>query len=95
VRMNLKNTIALRGWSQIDFAEEVGIHPIRLNRIGNARIEPTPAEREKIAEVLNVDAAWLFRVVTIPNAPALTTPEATLAELSAQIDSANKRIEKL
>jgi transcriptional regulator with XRE-family HTH domain len=85
VRTNLKTAIELTRRSQIDFAKDAGIHPIRLNRIVNGRIEPTPAERERFAELLNVDAAWLFRIVTIPTAAAATSPDPTLTEVAGRI----------
>jgi hypothetical protein len=95
VRTNLKSTVELLAGSQIAFAKAAGIHPIRLNRIVNGWIEPTPTERDRFAELLKVDAAWLFRIVTIPTAPAATTPEATLADVSAKIEGIIEEIKKL
>ena len=66
MRSNLKSTIDIRSGSQCAFAEKTGINSIRLNRIVNGWIDPTPAERSKFAEILQVDAGWLFAIFTIP-----------------------------
>ena len=64
--MNLKTTVELVAGSQLAFAKAAGIHHLRLNRIVNGWIEPTPVERDRFAELLKVDAVWLFQMVTVP-----------------------------
>jgi len=93
VRTNLKMAIEVRAGSQLAFAKAAGIHPVRLNRIVKGWIEPSPAERARFVELLKVDATWLFRIVTLPTAPAATTAETTLTEISAQIDGMIRTIE--
>jgi hypothetical protein len=66
MRANLKAAIDIRFGSQIAFARAVSLHPVRINRLCRGWIEPTPAEREKIAEALTVDADWLFAGFRIP-----------------------------
>ncbi len=75
MRMNLKTAIDVRFGSQIAFARAGGLHPIKINRLCNGWIEPTPTERERIASALNADPAWLFCAVTripAPSAPSMT-----------------------
>lgn len=66
MRANLKAAIDVRFGSQLAFARAVGLHPIRVNRLCRGWIEPTPLEREHIAEVLRADPDWLFAVLIIP-----------------------------
>ena len=85
MRTNLKTTIEVRADSQVAFAKQAGIHPVRLNRIVNGWIAPSPVERDRFAELLNVDAAWLFRIVTIPTGPN-EPEEVSPSALAVQID---------
>jgi hypothetical protein len=70
MRANLKAAIGLRFGSQIAFARAVGLHSIKINRLCNGWVEPTPTERERIAAALNADPAWLFCTVTRIPAPS-------------------------
>ena len=66
MRANLKAAIDVRFGSQLAFARAVGLHAIRVNRLCQGWLEPTPAERERIAESLRADVDWLFAVLFIP-----------------------------
>lgn len=66
MRANLKNAIGVRFGSQLAFARAVGLHSVRVNRLCRGWVEPTPVERERIAEVLGADSDWLFAVLFIP-----------------------------
>jgi hypothetical protein len=66
MRANLKGAIELRFGSQLAFARAVGLHSVRVNRLCRGWVEPTPVERERIAEVLGADSDWLFAVLFIP-----------------------------
>jgi len=57
---NLKIAIAEQFGSQLAFAAAVKIHAVRLNRILNGWLDPTPEERARITALLNAEAAWLF-----------------------------------
>jgi hypothetical protein len=69
MRMNLKAAIDVRFGSQIAFARAVSLHPVKINRLCNGWIEPTPIERVRIAATLKADAEWLFSTVTRIPAP--------------------------
>ena len=73
MRANLKAAIGLRFGSQIAFARAVGLHSIKINRLCNGWVEPTPTERERIASALNADPAWLFCTVTRIPAPSASS----------------------
>jgi hypothetical protein len=66
VKANLVAAIEARFGSQIAFARVVGLHPVRLNRLCRGWLEPTPIERDRIAEALGVDADWLFSAFRLP-----------------------------
>jgi hypothetical protein len=66
VRANLKAAIGVGFGSQLAFARAVGLHSVKVSRLCRGWIEPTPVERERIAEALRADADWLFAVVRIP-----------------------------
>jgi len=74
MRANLKATIEARFGSQIAFAREVHLHPIKINRLCRGWIEPTALERARITEALQTDPDWLFTVLLIP-APKNILPE--------------------
>ncbi len=57
---NLKIAIAEEYGSQLAFAVAAKIHPVRLNKIVNGWIEVMPAERARLAALLDADTAWLF-----------------------------------
>jgi hypothetical protein len=82
MRANLKAAIDVRYGSQLAFARAVGLHSVRVNRLCRGWVEPTPVERERIAEALRADSDWLFAVFLIP-APRLSedspTPVTTAA----------------
>jgi hypothetical protein len=91
VRTNLKSTIEVKFGSQIAFSKPACIHPVRLSKIVRGWIEPTPVERERLTELLKVDAIWLFQIFTIPNATLASEESADatfLSTLAAQIDNA-------
>ena len=69
MRMNLKTAIDVRFGSQIAFARAVGLHPVKINRLCNGWVEPTPVERGRIAAALNADPVWLFSSVARIPAP--------------------------
>jgi hypothetical protein len=85
VRGNLKAAIGVRFGSQIAFARALGLHSVKVSRLCRGWMEPTPIEREHIAEALNADADWLFAVVRIPapkkGAEVTSTFSATYQEL--------------
>jgi len=66
LRANLEAAIKARFGSQIAFARAVGLHSVRVNRLCRGWIEPTPQERERIAETLRADSDWLFAALRIP-----------------------------
>lgn len=66
VRANLKAAIEDRFGSQIAFARETGFNSVKVSRFCRGWIEPTPDERERIADALRADVDWLFAVVRIP-----------------------------
>ena len=72
MRANLKAAIELRFGSQIAVARAVLLHPLKVNRICRGWIEPTQAERARIATALCADEAWLFAVLRIPAPKVLT-----------------------
>jgi hypothetical protein len=75
VRANLKTAIVVRFGNQLAFARAVGLHSVKVSRLCRGWIEPTPVERERIAEVLRADADWLFADVriTAPRKPSIKT----------------------
>jgi len=77
MRMNLKAAIEVRFGSQLAFARAVGLHPVKINRLCGGWIEPTPTERERIADALGADATWLFS--TVMRIPSPTTANASAA----------------
>lgn len=89
MRANLRATVEVRFGTQQAFAKVAEIHPIRLNKIVNAWIDPTPIEREQFSELLGVDVDWLFRVFTIPSADHTATAtgedNGSLREIAAEL----------
>jgi len=65
VRANLKAAIEVRFGSQIAFSREIGLHPVRVNRLCNGWAEPTSDERAKMTKALRADADWLFSAFRI------------------------------
>lgn len=63
MRHNLKAAIRMRFRTQLACARAVGLHPIRLNRLCCGWIDPTDVERERLADALKADSAWLFSTV--------------------------------
>jgi len=76
MRMNLKAAIDLRFGSQLAFARAVGLHAVKINRFCNGWIEPSLAERERIAAALDADPGWLFSTVTRIPAPETSNASA-------------------
>lgn len=87
MRANLEAAIKVRFGSQIAFAREVRLHPIKINRICRGWIEPTPLERARITEALQADADWLFAVLLIPGPknPLAAGPKSVVASSSADL----------
>jgi len=81
MRANLKAAIEIRFGSQIAFARAANLHSVKVSRLCRGWIEPTPLERERIAETLGTDADWLFAVVRIPARTALSA-ERTAASVA-------------
>jgi hypothetical protein len=81
MRANLKAAIDVRFGSQLAFAREVGLHSVRVNRLCCGWVEPTPMERERIAEALRADSDWLFAVLLIP-APRVRDDDSLAPELA-------------
>ena len=64
---NLKVALAARRIRQAELAEAIGISPSMLSEAIHGRAELAPHQRQRIAEVLRADPAWLFeRVIHIP-----------------------------
>lgn len=78
MRANLAAAIDVRFGSQLAFARAVGLHPVRVNRLCRGWVEPTAAERTRIAETLHADVDWVFALLTIP-APKNLVVKATPA----------------
>ena len=68
---NLKTALAARRMHQVDLAQAIGVAPSTLSEFIHGRTELAPRLRERIAEVLRADPAWLFSRVT--HIPALPT----------------------
>jgi hypothetical protein len=66
VKMNLMATIEALLGSRLAFARAVELQPVRLNRRCRGWLEPTCAERDRIADALGADADWLFSAFRIP-----------------------------
>ena len=66
MKMNLVATIEARLGSQLAFARAVELQPVRLNRRCRGWLEPTCAERDRIADALGADTDWLFSALRIP-----------------------------
>jgi hypothetical protein len=81
MRANLKAVIEVRFGSQLAFAQAVGLHPVRVNRICKGWVEPTCGEREKIANLLAADSDWLFAVFRIPARKSAATGEIATQEI--------------
>jgi transcriptional regulator with XRE-family HTH domain len=58
--LNLKVTIAARGFRQIEFARKQDISSDLLSRIVRGWTVPSGALRRQIAKALNADENWLF-----------------------------------
>ena len=58
--LNLKVTIAARGFRQIEFARKQNISSDLLSRIVRGWTVPTGTLRRQIAKALNADEHWLF-----------------------------------
>ena len=57
---NLKLQLWKTGLRQNRLAKSLGMDETMLSKIVNGFREPTPEVREKIARLLQTDAAWLF-----------------------------------
>jgi transcriptional regulator with XRE-family HTH domain len=60
MRLGLKATILQRDFSQREVSKLSGIRENRLSTIVNGWVNPTPAERARLASVLRQDEAVLF-----------------------------------
>lgn len=66
--VNFKTALAARGTRQVELALELKIAPTVLSEIVNGRRSANPSLRARLAEMLQVDEAWLFSSFTrIPN----------------------------
>jgi len=87
--MSLGTTIARlrkeKGWTQVELAEAVEMHPNHINRLEKDRIQPRPKTLEKFAEVLGVSADILTAAASgdLPSGIAKDDPE--LADLLTQV----------
>lgn len=64
---NLKTALAARRMRQAELAAAIGISPSLLSEAIHLRAQLAPHQRQRIAEVLCADPAWLFeRVIHIP-----------------------------
>ena len=68
---NLKAALAARRIRQAELAAAIEIAPSTLSEFIHGRTELTPYQRQRMAEVLCADPAWLFAAVT--QIPALNT----------------------
>ena len=66
MKMNLVATIEARLGSQLAFARAVELQPVRLTVVAGGWLEPTCAERDRIADALGADTDWLFSALRIP-----------------------------
>ena len=74
---NIAYAAGVRGLVQYQLAEAAGMNESRMSRCLNGRFEFTPAERERIADVLGFEQAWLFETPKPPKRRILegeTTP---------------------
>lgn len=89
MRANLRATIEAKFGSQQAFAKAAGVHFVRLNRVVNGWVEPTPIERERFRELLKVDASWLFQVFVVPATDHIATATcedgSSLREIAAEL----------
>ena len=81
MRANLRAAIEHKFGTQLSFARAVGLHPVRINRICQAWVEPTRVERERISQFLAADPDWLFAAFRIPAKKAAATEEIAAAEI--------------
>lgn len=64
---NLKVALAARRLRQAELAAAIGVAPSTLSEFIHGRVELAPHQRQRIAEMLRADPAWLFtRVTHIP-----------------------------
>jgi transcriptional regulator with XRE-family HTH domain len=64
MNVKLKVVILERFSRQADFAEAAGIDESRISRIIRERVSPTPTQRKKISEALNIPENDLFLLAT-------------------------------
>lgn len=57
---NVKKYRELRGWTQEEFIEKIGIGPSAISNIECGKSFPLPSNINKIIEVLNVEPGLLF-----------------------------------
>lgn len=67
MRANLKAIIESRFGTQLAFAKDNEVHPVRVNRLINGWVDPTPMELARFAGVLGVEPDWLFADFAIPS----------------------------
>ena len=56
----LKAARTLRGWTQLQLAEQVGLKEIEISRYETGRSQPDPDTKRRIAETLQMPAYELF-----------------------------------
>jgi transcriptional regulator with XRE-family HTH domain len=77
---NLKVALAVRRMRQAEIAAAIGVSPSTLSEFIHGRAELAPHQRQRIAEMLHADPAWLFQAVThIPVLKADAEPAPAIA----------------
>jgi len=76
---NLKVALAARRMRQAELAVAIRVAPSTLSEFIHGRVELAPHQRQRIAEVLRADPAWLFaRITHIPALKAETEPTSAI-----------------
>jgi len=55
----IAEALAMRGWKQADLARRMSVQRGTISNWINEKYEPNPESLERLAEVLNVNTAWL------------------------------------
>ncbi|PYU22168.1 MAG: hypothetical protein DMG32_18960 [Acidobacteria bacterium] len=77
---NLKVALAARRMRQAELAVAIRVAPSTLSEFIHGRVELAPHQRQRIAEVLRADPAWLFaRITHIPALKSETEPTSAIA----------------
>jgi transcriptional regulator with XRE-family HTH domain len=76
---NLKVALSARRVSQAELAAAIGCAPSTLSEFIHGRADLAPYQRDRIAEMLRADPAWLFARVTIPEPKSDAAPTPAIA----------------